>query len=37
MAEYSHVNLIELDDQAHNLGIDPSQFKHSLRARAARV
>jgi quercetin dioxygenase-like cupin family protein len=26
MTEYRHVNLTELDDQAHNLGIDPSQF-----------
>jgi quercetin dioxygenase-like cupin family protein len=26
MSEYSHVNLTEIDDQAPNLGLDPSQF-----------
>jgi hypothetical protein len=26
MAEYGHVNLSELDDQATNLGLDPAQF-----------
>ena len=26
MAEYSHVNLSELDDQAANLGLDPERF-----------
>ena len=26
MADYSHVNLTEIDDQAPNLGLDPSQF-----------
>ena len=26
MAEYSHVNLSELEDQAPNLGADPKDF-----------
>lgn len=26
MAEYSHVNLLEVEDQAVNLGLDPTQF-----------
>jgi uncharacterized cupin superfamily protein len=26
MADYSHINLTEIDDQAPNLGLDPSQF-----------
>ena len=30
MAPYSHVNLTELDDQATNLGIDPSQSTFAL-------
>ena len=26
MSEYSHVNLLELDDQATNLGLDPAEL-----------
>ena len=26
MADYTHVNLLEVEDQSRNLGIDPAQF-----------
>ena len=26
MAEYNHVNLLEIEDQATNLGADPNEF-----------